>query len=150
MPTVTLPSTVLALPVDDKASRFKLLSVSGVRPGMCLWLDGELCCVTSMLPETWVSVRRGQGGSSARPHVSSVTVYIGSAEQFYASDPVGRPPDPVLVSPWINVVNGKVWYAQGDAEPIGISDRWWQHQTLTRDVGALGVRTTTPFPLSST
>jgi hypothetical protein len=53
------------------------------------------------------------------------------------------PPDPVLVSPWINVVTGTQWTAQGDEAGPGAGGRWWQPTVTSRDAGALGIRTVT-------
>jgi hypothetical protein len=77
-------------------------------------------------------------------------VYIARADQLYSTDPYGRPPEAIPVSPWINVRTGDVFFAQGDTLPVGQGDRWWQKQTTTREAGALGVRVTTVTPESST
>ena|SRR5687767_13416784 len=148
--TVTLATTTLALPLDARQQRIKLASIAGVFPGMRLWFDRELVNVLRIEVSPWVEVQRGVDGTLAQPHLSSVTVYIGDPHQFYESDPTGRPPDAIPVSPHINVRNGKVWFAQGDTQPNGSGDRWWQEQAVTRGVGALGVRTTTFEPTSST
>lgn len=147
--TVTLSTTTLALPVTARDGRLKLASTSGVVPGVFLWLDGELTRVLVVDAQNWVTVQRGQGGSQSLPHVSSVTVYIGNGDQFYSTDPAGRPPDQIPVSPYINTVNGSVWFAQGDNFPGGQADRWYQKQETTYGVGSLGVRTKTPDPTSS-
>lgn len=148
--TVTLATTTLEAPLDAQSSRVKLTSTSGVGPGLRLYVDGELLTVVRVDVDPWVVVLRGQEGSKQTSHPSGFTVYIGRGEQFYQYDPVGRPPDAVPVSPWINVQNGSVWFAQGDTQPDGISDRWWQIQRTTYDQGPLGVRVKTQDPTAST
>ena len=148
--TVTLATATLALPVGPTDGQIKLSSTSGIVPGLFLWLDKELVRVLSLGVSPWVNVIRGQGGTGGIPHASGVTVYIGRGDQFYSKDPVGRPPDAIHVSPWINTLNGKVWWAQGDPEPPGFGERWWQEEATVYDVGALGVRTKTSTPTSST
>jgi hypothetical protein len=116
---------------------------------MFLFIDGELLKVVSLGVDPWVTVVRGVGGCAARHHDLGETVYLGRGDQFYDSDPIGSPIAEILVSPYINVVNGSIWFAQGDPQPKG-SNRWWQKQTTVYDVGALGVRTAVLTPTSST
>jgi hypothetical protein len=147
---VTLGTTLNTNTILAGDGRIRLASTSGVFPGKFLFIDGELMRVVGPDPDQWFRVLRGQAGTPVLPHVSGCTVYIGEGSQFYAQDPVGRPPETFEVSPWINVQGNRVWFAQGDNDPVGLADRWWQLQVLTRDVGALGVRTATPSPTSST
>lgn len=148
--TETLATTTLAEAVDATTNLIKLASTSGLYPGTRLWFDGELVRVVSVAVDPWVNVVRGVDGTKGAAHPSAVTVYIGQAHQFYASDPVGRPDASIPVSPYINVIGNRIWFAQGDAVPGTTSDRWWQLQTNTRGFGALGVRTSTYEPTSST
>jgi hypothetical protein len=148
--TTTLSTTTLSAPVGSSDNQIKLASTSGIFTGYRLYLDGELVRVVSLGIDPWVNVTRGVDGTRGAAHPSGVTVYIGEAHQFYTKDPVGRPAEAIPVSPYINVVNGSVWFAQGDVLPIGQGTRWWQKETVTRSVGALGVRTTTLDPESST
>jgi len=148
--TVTLATTTLAEGVDDHTNRVKLTATAGVLSGLRLYLDGELATVLRLDVDPWVIVTRGVDGSNAMSHAAGATVYIGRADQFYASPPEGRPPAAVLVSPYIDIVAGKVYFAQGDASPTASAPRWWQQQTAVYSVGALGVRTTTLDPTSST
>ena len=148
--TVTLSTTTLAAPVDSRTGRIKVASTSGLFTGYRLWVDKELMSVVSLDVDPWVNVKRGVDGTSSSAHSSSATLTIGRADQFYTSDPVGIPAAAILVSPYINVLNGKVWFAQGDTLPDGNSNRWWQEQTATRDIGPLGIRTTTLDPEAST
>jgi hypothetical protein len=97
---------------------------------------------------TDVNVLRGQDGTLAAPHVKGETIYVGQGHQFYTVDPVGVPADVVLVSPYINLTNGSVWFAQGG--PSGVAKRWWQKQSVTYGTGALGIRTVSYDPTSST
>jgi len=90
-------------------------------------------------------------GSHAQSHSSTAQVTIGPMSSFYKTDPKGRPSNVVLVSPWINTVNGKVWLPQGDSYPGGfttdtVAIRWWQEVTNTYGIGALGVRSKTSSP----
>jgi hypothetical protein len=147
---VNLATTTLDQTLDAKSRSVKLASVSGVRVGMCLFLDGELVKVTLLDIAPWVQVLRGQDGSKAIPHSSGVAVYIGDGSQFYQFDPVGRPSETFEVSPWINVQTGAIWFAQGDNDPVGLADRWWQQQGVTYDQGPLGVRVKTFNPTAST
>lgn len=147
---VTLATTTLDGPIDDHTSLIKLASTSGVRPGLCLYFDGELTKVVSLEVAPWVRVLRGQEGSRAIPHASSVVVYIGDGSQFYQTNPYGRPPETFEVSPWINVHTGAIWFAQGDNDPVGLADRWWQQQGVIYDQGPLGIRVKTFTPTAST
>lgn len=147
--TVTLSTTTLAAPVGPSDGAVKLTSTSGVYPGYRLFVNGELMDVISLGVDPWVNVRRGVDGTKGLDHPSLATVYIGQASQFYAKDPVGRPPNAIPVSPHINVITGAVWFAQGDTVQAD-SNRWWQKQTTTYGEGPLGVITTTYDPTAST
>lgn len=144
--TVTLTTTTLDRSCDARQKIIKLTSTADVLPGRFLYLDGELVRVQRIDVDPWVVVERGADGTTAIPHESAVTVYVGTGDQFYRTNPTGRPTNAILVSPWINVRNGSIWFAQGD--PVG--ERWWQQQATTYDVGALGVRTKALDPTSST
>lgn len=148
--TTTLSTTTLSVHVDRSGDLVKLASTSGVYPGYRLFLDGESMEVVSLEVDPWVRVRRGVDGTNGVPHVAPSTVYIAQPHQLYQKDPTGRPPAVIEVSPWINVINGKIWFSQGDALPESTSNRWWQEQTATYSQGPLGVRTTTLDPASST
>lgn len=148
--TVTLATTTLAAPASVTDQQIKLASTSGVLPGYRLYVDRELMAVTSLGVSPWVNVRRGVDTTATAPHTSGQVVTIGTADQFYSSDPVGVPPAAVPVSPYINVLTGDFWYAQGDELPAGNSNRWWQKRSTTYTAGALGVRVSTQDPTSST
>jgi hypothetical protein len=149
--TVTLSSTTLSVPVDRSANEITLASVSGLYAGTRLFVDGELMRVISVGVGTLVNVSRGVDGTAGVPHSAGATVYVGNADQFYSKDPQGIPPAAIPVSPYINLKNGRVWFARGDAgDPSGNSLRWWQQQTVTYTPGALGVTTTTLDPTAST
>jgi hypothetical protein len=148
--TVTLSTTTLAAPTGPSDREVKVVSTSGITPGIHLYVEGELMFVVSLGVGTLVDVLRGRDGTAGARHEGGSTVYIGRADQFYSQDPVGIPPAAVLVSPWINATNGTIWFAQGDALPSATSRRWWQKQTATFDIGPLGVRTTILSPTSST
>lgn len=146
--TVTLSSTTLAQAVNSGDGLIKVTSTAGMTTGMRLFIDRELMTVLSLGVNPWVNVLRGRDGTAASAHNSLATIWIGRADQFYADDPIGAPAPAFSVSPYINVNNGKVWFAQGDA--LSPAVRWWQAQTTTYDVGALGIRTTVVSPTSST
>lgn len=147
--TVTLASTTLADVATDKATLIKLASTSGVYAGLRLYVDGELMHVYALDVDPWVKVKRGAEGTAAAPHPSGATVYVGRADQFYSMDPVGRPPAAIPVSPYINVINGTVWFAQGDVTPSASANRWWQKQSTIYTVTPLGARSTTLDPTVS-
>ncbi len=115
-----------------------------------MFVDGELMTIVRIDVDPWVVVLRGVGGSKQIPHSSGQTVYLGRGDQFYDYDPVGRPNENILVSPWINTINGNVWFAQGDNDPSGVADRWWELQSTRYDQGPLGVRVKTVDPIVST
>jgi hypothetical protein len=148
--TVTLASTTLTNRVLLTDTQVKVGSTSGLYPKTRMYADTEMMEVVSLGPDPWVNVRRGVDGTSATEHSPGATVTIGAANQFYTQDPQGAPNDAVLVSPYINVRTGTMWYSQGDFLPDGLAVRWWQAQTTTHDIGPLGVRTTTQDPTSST
>ena len=149
--SVTLPTTTLTLWIGPQNHTLKLASGSGVTPGLCLWIDRELMSVTS-LPDSNgnVRVRRGVGGTAPSEHSSTALVTIGRPDQFYTVDPFGSPGSVIAVSPYINTLNGKVWYAQGDALPLNSTVRYWQEVTGTYGTASLGILTQTTSPTSST
>lgn len=148
--TVTLSTLTLASNVRMGDNRIKVSSTTGLVPGVRLFEGGELMEVVGLLPDPWVSVRRGVDGTATVPHNSSATVYIGAANQFYSTDPIGRPNAAVLVSPWINARTNRIWFAQGDSLPTETGNRWWQEAVNTYAPGSLGVQTVTTSPTSST
>lgn len=147
--TYTLSTTTFAAPVSASDSQVKLASTSGLTPGMSLFVDRELMSVVSLGVSSLVNVKRGVSGTYAQRHGTDATVYTGAAEQFYSFDPSGAPLEALLVSPWINVRTGDIWFAAGDGAPAGLEQRWWQKQSIGHGTGALGVRTTTPDPTVS-
>lgn len=146
--TVTLSTTTLGASAGVSDNLIKLASTAGLKVGIYLYIDGELMRVLGLDVDPWVKVTRGMDGTAAAPHPSTATVYYGEAYQFYQTDPVGRPPAAIPVSPYINVINGTVWFAQGDA--TATSNRWWQKASATYGAGPLGIRTVTLDPSSST
>jgi hypothetical protein len=148
--TVTLSTTALQVSAEAGDRQVRVASTSGLTAGVRLFVGTELMSVVSLGVSNWVNVLRGVDGTAAQHHDAGETIYIGRAHQFYGSDPAGAPPEAIPVSPYINVVNGTIWYAQGDTRPAGQAQRWWQKQSATYGVGALGVRTVTLDPTSST
>jgi hypothetical protein len=148
--TVTLSTTTLSAPVDQHVNVISLASTSGVSAGKRLFVDGELMQVLRLGVGTQVVVARGVDGTAGAEHPSNATVYIGDAHQFYSKDPVGRPHVEIPVSPYINVLNGSVWFARGDTSPSADANRWWQKQTTTYGTSGVGVLTSTLDPTAST
>ncbi|MDA1095310.1 MAG: hypothetical protein O3A25_18920 [Acidobacteria bacterium] len=137
--TTTLATTTLTYAVGAGDRAVTLGSTSGVVPGVQLHADRELLQVVSVGLGTSVNVLRGRGGTSASRHTSGVTATIGQPDQFYSSDPQGLPAIPPLVSPWINVLTGDQWLAQGDETGASVEGRWWQKVASAYSIGALGV-----------
>lgn len=145
MATVTLSTTTLLTSVSKTDTDVSLTSTVGVSPGLRLYIDQELLGVLSLGLGTSVNVQRGLDGTATTSHLSGATVTIGRGDQFYLQDPTGVPPTPVLVTPWINLVTGVSWTAQGD-ETGPNAAQWWQPTVTTRSTGALGIRTVTTTP----
>jgi hypothetical protein len=148
--TVTLSTATLTYAVGSNDRSVIVSSTTGILPGMRLYADGELMTVESLGVSPSVNVRRGTDNTSATSHASGVSLYIGRGDQFYTRDPVGSPSPAIAVSPWINAPAGKIWWRQGDATGASAAGAWWQLQVPTYAVGALGVRTQTVDPSSST
>ena len=150
LPSVTLKSSTGA---GDRAVQLNSITYApnGAKApigGIRFFCEGEVMDAVSLGTGSWVNVRRGVDGTTAAPHASGSTVYIGRPDQFYSVDPVGAPPESIPVSPYINVVNGTVWFAQGGPGTVG--PRWWQKQTIAYGQGALGIPTAVGDPQSST
>ena len=145
---VTLSSTTLPQEIARDQNEIKLASASGLVAGQRLYVDRESMEVVRVLVDPFVLVRRGRDGTGGARHANGATVWIAEAYQLYQRDPQGLPQTELLVSPWINVLTGDLWFAQGDVVPG--TARWWQKQLATYSVGALGVRVTTLDPTSST
>lgn len=147
--TVTLSTTTLTNGINPGDDSLVLGSVTGIIRGYRLWIDKELLAVLSVdSASNRVTAKRGSDGTNAARHSSSSLVTIGSPQHFYSSDPLGAPAPVIPVSPYINVLNGKVWLAQGDATDL--SYRWWQEVTSSYGIGPLGIRTSSSDPTSST
>lgn len=144
--SVVISST--ASSVNGVGTVSSVTTVDQIKKGDGLWMDQELMSILSITSDSAgvrCQVKRGLGGSASQAHSSSVPVTLGSLDKFYKVDPTGRPKRAVLVSPWINTINGKVWFPQGDAGPEN-AVRWWQDVTHTYGIGSLGVRSDTPNP----
>lgn len=142
----TLSTTTLVYPVSSSDASLVLTSVTNVLPGLCLYLDAELCCVVSVgLPTnngTNVNVLRGTNATAATAHNSMTPVTIGRGDQFYQSNPVGAAPAAPLVTPWINVLTGEQWTVQGD-EAGSAAAPYWARTEYVHAIGAMGVRSST-------
>lgn len=150
--TVTLSTVTLTYGVSATDRFISVSSTSGLTPGKRLFVDKELMAVISAPSSIVAEVRRGVDGTAAGAHSSSATLTIGDADQFFAHDPFNVPMSAIRVSPYINALNGKVFYAQGDVEqfPGQPVARWWQEVTNVYGQGALGIRTQTSDPTAST
>lgn len=145
----TLTTTTLATDVSSSDSLVKLTSTSGVVPGVCLYCEQELMTVDRLDGNGFAIVHRGDEGTAARAHTSLAPITIGRAHQFYQTNPFGAAPAVQLVTPWINVLTGEQWTAQGDE--TGLSPNlWWARTEYTHTVGALGVRSSVPAASSVT
>lgn len=104
--TYVLPTTTMAAAITADATSIKLASVANVTAGCWLVSNSEAMLVTGVFPNETpyprVTVIRGQGGSVATAQIISTTVYIGTPDKFYQRNPVGTPPSPALVEPYIN------------------------------------------------
>lgn len=146
--TVTLATAILTGAVGPSDGRISVSSTAGMTPGVRLYVDGEVMAFLRLDVDPWVFVSRGVDGTYASPHASNLTIYIGRADQFYQGPPTGTPLSVIPVSPYIDTLNSKVYFAQGDA--TGTANRWWQVATTTYAEGALGARTATTDPSAST
>lgn len=140
----TLSTTTLGAAASATDLAIRLVSTTDVAAGTRLWIDRELLAAVRVGVDGWVDVRRGVDGTAASLHAPNATVTIGRADQFFDHDPVGVPPAEVLVDPWINVITGDTWKAEGDS--LGDSARYWTKRVTTRSTGALGVQTVTTSP----
>lgn len=127
----TLATTTLNGAVGAGDQQIKLTSVASVTAGQYLYTtDGEGMKVLAV-SSPWVTVKRGELLTSAAPHLTSTTVYIGYANHFYQQDPSGKPPAPELVSPWINTVLNRRW-------TVDASSGAW---TMAQDTGLISAAT---------
>lgn len=147
--TVTLTQGTLTYGISSGDEEVVLSTVTGIDRGTRIFIDSELMSAKAAPNGLRVKVLRGVDGTPAAPHSSSAVCTIGRADQFYTEDPKGRPDNVIPVSPYINVVNGSIWFAQGDSLPDS-SLRWWQEMTTEYQIGAFGVRFSESAPSSST
>lgn len=110
-----LATTTLSRATTAADSQWYLASGSSVTIGTVLFSDGEAVTVTAQVTSTCFQVQRGQFGSNAAAHASGATVYKGTPEQFYQTDPEGVPVTDPITTPWINTLNGAVWTVSGSA-----------------------------------
>jgi hypothetical protein len=139
----TLTTTTLAAAVSSSDSRVQLTSIAGVVPGIFLYCEQELMLVEGMSIGTEVLVQRGVEGTSGQAHSSLDPVTIGRGDQFYQTNPFGGAPAVQLVSPWINVLTGEQWTAQGDETGL-TPNLYWARTQYARSIGAFGVRQSIP------
>lgn len=104
--TYVLPTTTLPVAITGDATSVKVAAATNIVAGVWLVSNSEAMLVTAVArnetPYPVVTVIRGQGGSVATPQSASTTVYIGTPDKFYQKNPVGTPPSPALVEPYIN------------------------------------------------
>ncbi len=148
--TVTLATTTLVDTLAAGEAIAVVASTSDLAKGLGLWIDRELLAVASFGPGTSVTVRRGVGGTASSAHSSGATVTIGRLDQFYETDPIGIAPIAVPVSPWINVITGDVWTAQGDEAGADATLHYWTKNETTHGTTAFGSPATTVAPSVTT
>jgi hypothetical protein len=148
--TASLTSTTFSVTVEPSDTRVLLASTSGISPGVRLYAGRELLGIEVLTGiGNEAIVRRGLEGTAASRHATNETVWIGRADQFSSSDPTGLPPAVLLVYPYINVLTGVAWVAQGDETGPGNAGRIWAPMTVAMSAGALGnQQTTTTVPSS--
>lgn len=104
--TYVLPTTTLSAAIAPEDVNFAVASVANIVPGVWLVSTSEAMQVSTVdrnaLPYPRVTVQRGVGGSVGASQASGATVYIGTPDKFYQRNPVGVPPAPALVTPYIN------------------------------------------------
>ena len=164
--TVTLVPLLVAEHIDPTDSEIKLVVTDAGQTSLTLvpdgavqldplqsyfgYCEGELMrLVRQGLGSRFVAMR-GLHGTSASHHDAGAQMYLGLGYHFYNHDPLGSPPNALEVSPWINVLNGTVWFAQGDSEPGHTTRRWWVKQEMKEATNSLGVREFTLDPIEST
>ena len=90
--------------------------VNGLDPVDCLFVNGEACKITRLIPgSSAAEVERGQFGSRVSAHPAGATVYLARGGEFYAQDPIGAPPAVPAILPWINPITGLAWFVIEDA-----------------------------------
>lgn len=142
--TFTLSSTTLSQPAQVGDSQIVVTSTSGIVPGVALFINREQMIVERLTGiGNAVLVRRGQNGTETRAHGTVDTLWVGSPDYFFTSDPQGTPQIAPRVLPHINILTGVVWYVQGDEDGPSAQARTWQPATTSQTIGPLGVRVTT-------
>lgn len=144
--TVTLSTVRLMRSTNAGESPVKFESQTGLNPGVRVFADAELMAILSYTGNFdgsgyWYNVRRGVDGTSSSDHSAGITCTIGNADQFYSTDPVGSPQSSVPVLPYINVLTGQYWTAEGDNGNQGL--RWWARVYNQHAVTSFGNRTST-------
>lgn len=141
--TVSLNTTSFAVTVEPSdqiitfADTTNLSSTNATQ--LCVYVDNELIRLVRPTTGSQWAVRRGIGGTAASRHATNVVVWIGRADQFYDTDPIGLPLNEIAVYPYINVLNGSIWVPEGDETASGLQARIWSKVTRSIDPGALGI-----------
>lgn len=108
-----LTTTTLSAALNDTVNRVTVASATGVAVGSYLFVDREAMLVQA-LNGTTAEVVRGFAGTAARAHVASSTVYVGTPQQFYASEAGGAcTATAELVTPRIVLPTGNVYTCTG-------------------------------------
>ena len=110
-------------------------SISGLRPGSCVYFDGELMQITGFGVSTAIGnalkVRRGVEGTATHDHAAATPGAYGRGDQFHDRNPPAMTaPDEPRVNPWINVKDGRVFVLDGNALGNGRhfwKEVYWQH-----------------------
>lgn len=118
----TLNSTTLSAAVDASQTTITVASATNVAVNYILFVDREAMRVIS-LTGTQVRVVRGHGGTGARAHAASATLYTGPANYYSANEVVpgstctstAEVALPRIVLPTGNVYQctNSIWYALG-------------------------------------
>lgn len=134
-----LNAITLAAPIASTTERLvRLASIAGVLKDDLLFFDQEAMTVLDASSNP-VRVLRGAAGTVAARHVPGTTGYSGAPSLFHSTDPHGIPQGVPTANPYINVREGRVWVAQGDAVGPGAAARRWQLQSSAYATGALGI-----------
>ena len=145
--TNTFLTPTLLTSVGEGDTSVNLSSVVGIIPGYhCIFVDDELIKIVSFGLGTSVNGIRGIEGTTNERHGSGSAVYIGPAHYFNYRDPNGIPGRPPLTNPWINLLNGNVWFAEGDESGPNVDARRWVLQTTMLGAGPLGINSVTLTP----
>lgn len=109
----SLNSTTLSAALNDRSNTVALTSGTNVSVGDFLFVDREAMRVNS-ISGTIAQVTRGWGGTAARAHAASATVYTGAPDRFYKTEVVGTcTATSELYTPRVVLPTGNVYTCTG-------------------------------------